>query len=102
MGLSESKIKDLAAKKFDKLLDKHEKKWREMAMAAHDFAKEHISGGHEPRPDDIHKALLPMLEVNEELRKHQEDNKARYRRYREHFADLIIDRHATASQEESA
>jgi hypothetical protein len=91
MGLTESKLKDLNDKKFDKLFKKHKDAWLQMATNAHEFAKNHITEGNEPRDDDILKPLLTMLEVNEDLRKHQEDNHARYRRFREAFGDYIVD-----------
>lgn len=77
MGLTELKIKDLEDKKFDKLFEKHSKDWLKMVENAYAFAQQHIAGGHAPRPDDILKALLPMLEVDEDLRDHQEENRAR-------------------------
>jgi hypothetical protein len=92
VGLTESKIKDLEDKKFHKLYDKHKDAWLEMVQNAFDFAKKHISAGKEPRPDDILKALLPMLEVDTDLRGHQEDNKARFRHFREYFGEYIIDK----------
>jgi hypothetical protein len=92
MGLTESKIKDLEDKKFDKLYEKYKATWQKMVSVATEFAKTHIAAGHDPRPDDILKALLPMLEVNEHLRQHQEDNKARYKHFREYFGDYIIDK----------
>jgi hypothetical protein len=95
VGLTESKIKDLEDKKFDKLYEKHSKDWLEMVGNAYDFAEQHITSGHAPRPDDILKALLPMLEVDEELRNHQEENKARFKHYREYFGDYIIDKYLT-------
>lgn len=55
-------------------------------------AKDNITGGKDPRPDDVAKALFPMLEVNEKLRGHQEDNKARAKRYVEWFVEYVIDR----------
>jgi hypothetical protein len=100
LGLTEAKIKDLKDKQFDKLYEKHKQEWEKMATDAHEFAKKHISGGHEPRPDDVLKALLPMLEVNENLRKHQEDNRARYKRFREFFGDYIVDHHRKYKPEE--
>jgi hypothetical protein len=96
MGLTESKIKDLHDKKFDKLYVKHKDEWAKMVDVAYDFAKRHISGDRIPRPDDVLKALMPTLEVNENLRKHQEDNRARYTRFREYFGDYIIDKHLPA------
>lgn len=92
MGLTESKIRDLHDKKFDKLYQRNPDAWLTLVRHAFDFAQKRISGGHQPRPDDILKALLPMLEVNEDLRKHQEDNRARYKRFREYFGDFIIDK----------
>ena len=91
MGLTESKIRDLKDKKFDTLYKKHESEWRKLVRTAYEFAQKNIAGGSKPRADDILKALLPMLEVNEELRKHQEDNRVRYKRFREYFGDYIID-----------
>ncbi len=91
MGLTESKIKDLQDKKFDKLFDKQKTEWVAIANNAFAAAKSHICGGHAPRPDDILKMLLPMLEPNETLRKHQENVRARYKRYREAFGEYMID-----------
>ncbi|HEV2500574.1 MAG TPA: hypothetical protein VGY31_13435 [Terriglobia bacterium] len=92
MGLTESKIKDLKDKKFDKLYDKYEGHWNTMVGNAFDFTKQHLTGGRDPRPDDILKVLLPTLEIDESLRNHQEDNKARFKHFREFFGDYIIDK----------
>jgi hypothetical protein len=101
VGLTESKIKDLKDKKFDKLYTKHEDAWRTMVKNAFAFAKKSIAGGSEPRPDDVLKVLLPMLEVNEELRNHQEDVHARYKRFREYFGDYIIDKEMAHGHKEA-
>jgi hypothetical protein len=100
MGLTESKIKDLHDKKFDDLYKKHKTEWDTMVDNAFEFAKKHIAGGATPRADDVLKALLPMLEVNELLRKHQEDNRARFKRFREYFGDYIIDQHLGGTSQE--
>jgi hypothetical protein len=92
VGLTESKIRDLHDKKFDTLYESKPEAWLTLVRHAYEFAQKRISGGNPPRPDDILKALLPMLEVNEDLRKHQEDNRARYKRFREYFGDFIIDK----------
>lgn len=93
MGLTESKIKDLYDKKFDQLYDQHKADWQKMASDACAFTKTHISKGAEPLADDILKTLLPMLEVNEKLRKHQEKQHAKYKRYRESFGEFIVEEH---------
>ena len=92
MALTESKIRDLADKKFDDLFTDNVDIWRPLAKAAHDYTKENITGGKEPRPDDIEKVLYPMLEVHEKLRAHQEDNQARASRYVTWFAEYVIDK----------
>jgi hypothetical protein len=92
MGLTESKVKDLRDKKFDVLYEKQKDVWLAMVGNAHYFARTHVTEGREPRPDDVHKALLPILEVNENLRKHQEDNRARFKHFRDYFGDYIIDK----------
>jgi hypothetical protein len=91
MSLTESKIKDLHDKKFDKLFGRHEPEWREITANAYNSAKAHICGGNPPRQDDVLKMLMPMLEPNERLRKHQEENRARFKHFREAFAEFLID-----------
>jgi len=98
MGLTQAKIKDLEDKKFDKLYIKHKAAWLAMVKVAFDFAKANITDGVEPRPDDILKTLLGTLEVSKDLRNHQEDNKARYKRFREFFGEYIIDRYIESLQ----
>lgn len=91
MALTEAKIKDLTDKKFDALYDAHKAEWKALAKTAQKHAKENITGGNDPRPDDVAKALYPMLEVHEVLRAHQEDNRARARRFVEWFVEYVID-----------
>lgn len=102
MGMSESKLKDLKDKDFDKLLEKHRNTWMKMAKESWDFAKEHICGGQEPKPDDAWKPLQAMLEPNELLRQHQKDNKARFKKYRESFGDYIIDEYINDKKQKEA
>lgn len=91
MSLTESKIKDLKDKKFDKLYAKDQKEWSEITGNAFAVARDNICDGEQPRQDDVLKMLLPMLEPNEKLRKHQEENRARFKHYREAFAEYLID-----------
>ena len=93
MALTEAKIKDLVAKKFDRLLDNEWNQWSIMAEAAYGHAQEFITDGRIPRPDDVAKVLLPMLEVDERLRRHQEDNYARAKRFTEWFTEYVIDKY---------
>jgi hypothetical protein len=91
MSLTESKLKDLSDKRFDDLFEKHQKDWTAITGNAFRVAKYHICEGRKPRQDDVLKVLLPMLEPNEVLRKHQEENHARFKKYREAFAEFLID-----------
>jgi hypothetical protein len=91
VGLTEEKVKDLQDKKFDKLFRENQEEWTEMANNAFSVARAYITKGKEPRPDDVLKMLLPMLEPHETLRKHQEKNHAKYSRYRIAFGEYIID-----------
>jgi hypothetical protein len=93
MGLTESKIKDLEDKKFDELYKEHEGAWLQMVQDAYDFARDHVTKGNPPRPDDVLKTLAAELEVSEDLRNHQEDNKARFKHFRDYFGDYIIDKY---------
>ncbi len=92
MGLTEAKVKDLEEKKFDVLYKSDEKTWNKMVTDARTFTKMHVTGGKDPRPDDVLKNLVTMLEVNQKLRDHQEDNQCRYRRFREYFGEYLIDK----------
>jgi hypothetical protein len=92
MAITEQKIKDLEDKGFDVLYDDKETEWLAMVSAARQFAKDNITGGKEPRPDDVAQALLPMLRVHDSLRGHQEDHRARGKRYAEWFCEYIIDK----------
>jgi len=92
MGLSETKKKALEDKKFDELFSDNANIWESMARKAYMYAKKNITNGNEPRPDDIAKILTPMIEVDEKFRAHQEDNRARAKRFVEMFTDYVIDK----------
>jgi hypothetical protein len=93
MGLSEAKKKELEAKDFHKLFShhKHHAKWVIVVQKAYAYAKDTITDGREPRPDDVSDALLPILNKDDDLRDHQRENHASSRRYKEAFADYIVD-----------
>lgn len=92
MALTESKIKDLQDKKFDKLYTKHKAKWDDAVKNAKEFAKQHVTHGNDPRPDDILKVLLATIEVDEDLRDHQEEERGKAKRFVIYFGEYIIDK----------
>lgn len=85
LSLTQSKIKELESKEFDKLYEDHKAVWDGLAANAAKYAKAHITGGNDPRPDDTLKMLLPMIESLDELRDHQDDKKARAKRFVSYF-----------------
>lgn len=93
MGLTESKILDLEDKKFDKLFEKHKGAWLQMVDDAYQHTKTKVLKGKLPRRDDVLKALMPQIELSEDLRNHQADNKARFKHFRDYFAEYIIDKY---------
>ncbi|HEU0048188.1 MAG: hypothetical protein AUH11_03545 [Acidobacteria bacterium 13_2_20CM_57_17] len=92
MGYSEAKKKDLEAKNFHRLFEhrNHKPKWMVIAEKAYTYAKDAITEGREPLPDDISDALLPILNKDDDLRRHQKENRASSRKYKEAFADYIV------------
>jgi hypothetical protein len=91
MALTEAKIKDLTEKKFDELFTNHRAVWCALATSARTFALTHITGGRQPRPDDVAGVLHPVLEAHDTLRNHQEDNKARSSRFVLMFTEYVVD-----------
>ena len=93
MGYSASKKDLLESHDFHVLFsDKnHHQRWVTAAESAYDYAKKSITHGEEPLPDDIADALLPILNADPDLLKHQRENRATAKKYREAFADLIVD-----------
>ncbi|MGA2389764.1 MAG: hypothetical protein ABSF97_12430 [Candidatus Sulfotelmatobacter sp.] len=100
MALTESKIKDLEDKAFEELYDNNEEEWMETTENAFVAAKDWICGGKRPRPDDVLKMLLPMLEPNEKIRRHQEAVRARFKHYREAFGEYLVDKYFIANPED--
>ncbi|MFZ0913827.1 MAG: hypothetical protein WBQ76_16145 [Candidatus Korobacteraceae bacterium] len=92
MSLTQTKIKELESKEFDKLYAAHKAMWDGLAANAKKYAKAHITGGNDPRPDDSLKMLLPMIEALDELRDHQDEKRARAKRFVIYFGEYIIDK----------
>lgn len=72
--------------------DNHEAMWEEAAQEAYTFVEHNFPGGALIRRDDVAKALVPVLEVNETLRDKLNESKLRQKFWVTFFADLIIDR----------
>jgi hypothetical protein len=92
MALTEAKLKDLTDKLFDELyLGEHHATWTALALNAYNFARNNITPGREPRPDDIAGVLHPVLKAHDALRQHQEDNRAKASRFSLMFTEYVVD-----------
>src|SRR5262245_61903995 len=72
--------------------DEHQADWLVAARETIDFIASGFPAGSKIRRDDVAKALVPILEVNETLKDKLESSKLRGKFWIRDFADLIIDR----------
>jgi len=72
--------------------DVHKPIWLKAAQETHQFLKGNFPFDSTIRPDDVAKALRPVLEVNEELRQKLNEEKLKQKFWISDFTDLIIDR----------
>ncbi len=70
----------------------HQKDWLEAAKQTKGFIAGNFPPGAKIRRDDVAKALIPILEVNETLKDKLAESKLRGKFWIKDFADLIIDR----------
>jgi hypothetical protein len=66
--------------------------WKKLARQSYDFVKRNFPEGAAIRPDDVSKALVPLLEVNEQLINYLSSNKLKQKYWISDFCDLILDR----------
>ena len=74
------------------LFTEHHASWLEAAKQTKEFIAGNFPEGAKIRRDDVSKALIPILEVNETLKDALNENKLRGKFWIKDFADLIIDR----------
>jgi hypothetical protein len=67
--------------------------WNSAAQNAYDYVKGNFPNGSEIRRDDVAKALVPVIEVRDDLKDKLSALKLRQKYWIGYFADLIIDRH---------
>jgi hypothetical protein len=82
--------------------DKHRATWETVAKQTYDFLKGNFPANSTIRPDDVAKALKPLVEVNEDLRDELHRSKLTQKYWIAYFTDLIIDRTWNKIKEESA
>jgi hypothetical protein len=74
------------------LFNENEEIWLNAAKETKDFITGNFPEGSRIRRDDVAKAFVPILEVNELLKDELSENKLRGKFWIKDFADLIIDR----------
>ena len=67
-------------------------KWTGLARQSYQFVEKNFPAGVTVRPDDVAKALVPLLEVNQDLSTYLEANKLGQKYWIKDFGDLILDR----------
>jgi hypothetical protein len=92
MGLTLEAEQALAAAKMTNFFDANRGTWTAAAKKAYDYAKGNFPKGSAVRPDDVAKFLVPILAVNERLKKELSAKRLRQKFWVTDFADLIIER----------
>jgi hypothetical protein len=92
MALTLEAEQRLEAVELIALFTAHEAAWLQAAKETKEFIAGNFPKGSKIRRDDVAKALIPILEVNETLKDKLNDKKLRGKFWIKDFADLIIDR----------
>lgn len=86
---SENRLKDAGLITY---YGKHSAVWVNTAQRTYAFVRAGFPTGTVVRPDDVVKELIPLVEINEDLRTYLKEKKLKQRLWITLFADLVIDR----------
>jgi hypothetical protein len=86
---TEQKLKAVSLVEF---FTAHEPAWQAVAKHGYDYVKGNFPGDSPVRPDDVAKALLPIVEVDADLRTYLNKKKLTQKYWISYFTDLVIDR----------
>lgn len=75
-----------------RLFERSRARWSRLAGRAHDFVSRNFPDGAAVRRDDVAKALVPLLEVHQELNQYLSTNKLKQKYWTRDFCDLVLDR----------
>lgn len=92
MGLTleaEQRLEDVGLVGF---FEAHRPEWLAVAEDTYAYVTGNFPTGSVIRRDDVAKALLPIVEVNEPLKEMLDQNKLRGKFWRSFFTDLVVDR----------
>ena len=74
------------------LFDKNKAQWERLARQSYQFIAKGFPEGVLVHPDDVAKALVPLLEVNKEFTDYLAANKLKQKYWIRDFCDFILDR----------
>lgn len=92
MGLTLDVEQSLEAAGLVDFYQHESKTWNAAAKKAYEYVKVNFPAQSVIRPDDVAKALIPVIEVRDDLRSKLDELKLRQKYWIARFADLIIDR----------
>jgi hypothetical protein len=72
--------------------EQHRPEWLGVAQDTYGYVSGNFPAGSMIRRDDVAKALLPIVEVNEALKDMLDEHKLRGKFWRTFFTDLVVDR----------
>ena len=82
----------MLGKKFDELYDEHESDWIALAQEARGLIAAHMEDGRNPTVDDIKKMLLPLVEIDPDLRTFLVSKGLTQKYWVDDFTDYVLDR----------
>lgn len=92
MALTLKAEQRLEAASLVELFEQHQEQWTAAAKRTYDFIQTSFPKDASVRPDDVAKALMPILEVDDILRNKLAEDKLRQKYWISDFTDLIIER----------
>lgn len=92
MALTLAEQQKLDSVSLVKFFEDNKNTWKKMAKRAHGFVKESFPANASIRPDDVAKALIPVLEVCEPFLNYLRKNRLRQKYWIRYFADYILDK----------
>jgi len=93
VALSAEELQQLRDAGFENFYKDKEKLWRELASEAYRYTTGYVKPtGEAVRVDDVVKALVPALEVNQAFTDRLAEKRLTQKYWRTRFADLILDK----------
>jgi len=77
---------------LQQFFEDHKSKWKTLAQRSYSFVKNNFPDKATIRIDDVAKALLPLLQVDEDLIKILNEKRLKQKFWFRDFGDLILDR----------